>query len=142
VVDVVLERRKRKVALLGLSFKSGSDDLRESPFVRLAEALIGKGVPLRIFDPDVELDSVFGRNRVYVEEHLPHVAQLAAGSVDDATADAEVVVVCKRVTDVATLLRVTGGNRIVIDLVGIPELVGAVRPWASRDASLVQASRA
>jgi GDP-mannose 6-dehydrogenase len=135
VVDAVLDRRKRRVALLGLSFKTGSDDLRESPFVRLAEALIGKGVPLRVFDPDVELDTVFGRNRAYIEEHLPHVAQLAASTIDEATADAEVVIIGKRVVDVPTLVRVAGGDRLVIDLVGIPELSNAIRPWAGRGSS-------
>src|SRR5690606_38042862 len=78
VVDTVLDLGKPRVALLGLSFKNGSDDLRESPFVRLAEGLIGKGVPLRIYDPDVSLDGVFGRNRAYVQEHLPHVGQLVS----------------------------------------------------------------
>lgn len=130
VVDVILERRKQSVALLGLSFKRGSDDLRESPFVRLAEALIGKGVPLRIFDPDVELTSVFGRNRAYIDEHLPHVAQLAAASLDEAVGDAEVVVVGKNVADPETLRTALAGRR-VIDLVGITELGDVVRPWAA-----------
>ena len=75
VVDAVLDAGKRRVALLGLSFKSGSDDLRESPFVTLAEALIGKGVPLRIYDPDVALGRLVGRNRAYIDEHLPHVGR-------------------------------------------------------------------
>ncbi len=130
VVTTILERRKRRVALLGLSFKNGSDDLRESPFVRLAEALIGKGVPLRIYDPDVELTSVFGRNRAYIEDHLPHVAQLAASTIAEATADAEVIVIGKRVVDAATLRGVCRG-RTVIDLVGIAELDDATRPWAA-----------
>ena len=86
VVDVVLEKRRQRVALLGLSFKVGSDDLRESPFVRLAEELIGKGVPLRIYDPDVALGDVFGRNRAYVDEHLPHVGQLVAHELDEVLA--------------------------------------------------------
>jgi GDP-mannose 6-dehydrogenase len=143
LVDVITTGRKRRVALLGLSFKSGSDDLRESPFVRLAEALIGKGVPLRIFDPDVELTGVFGRNRAYVDEHLPHVAQLAAATVDEATAGAEIVVIAKRVVDTETLQRVVSGGCIVIDLVGMPDLPHALRPWASASGTLNrEASRA
>ena len=86
VVDTVLESGSARVALLGLSFKVGSDDLRESPFVRLAEELIGKGVPLRICDPDVALGDVFGRNRAYIDEHLPHVAQLMAHDFEDVRA--------------------------------------------------------
>lgn len=130
VVGVILERRKQRVALLGLSFKRGSDDLRESPFVRLAESLIGKGVPLRIFDPDVELTSVFGRNRAYIDEHLPHVAQMAASSLDEAVRDAAVVVIGKKVASPEELKAATSG-KTVIDLVGIPELDDAIRPWGA-----------
>jgi GDP-mannose 6-dehydrogenase len=131
VIDTVLEVGKPKVALIGLSFKSGSDDLRESPFVRLAEGLIGKGVPLRIFDPDVSVGDVFGRNRAYVQEHLPHVGQLMAPDFGDAIAGAEVIIVGKRVPEVSNLTAVGGGRETVIDLVGLPELRDALRPWAA-----------
>lgn len=130
VVDAILEMGKPRVALLGLSFKKGSDDLRESPFVRLAETLIGKGVPLRIYDPDVEVSSVFGRNQAYMEAHLPHVAQLVAPSIEEATGNADVVVVGKRVAT-ADALAATIGTKTVIDLVGIEELGAVTRPWAS-----------
>ena len=138
-MDVILERRKQRVALLGLSFKRGSDDLRESPFVRLAESLIGKGVPLRIFDPDVELTNVFGRNRAYIDEHLPHVAQMAASTLDEAIADAAVVVIGKKVVGIDELM-VAATGRTVIDLVGIPELGDVVRPWAASASQSVAAS--
>ena len=130
VVDAVLETGRRRVALLGLSFKVGSDDLRESPFVRLAEGLIGKGVPLRIYDPDVSIGEVFGRNRAYVEEHLPHVGQLVAGDMDEIVEGADVVIVAKRLPGVEAVLRRLRGEQTVIDLVGIPEARGAVRPWS------------
>ena len=131
VVDIVLERRRQRVVMVGLSFKVGSDDLRESPFVRLAEELIGKGVPLRIYDPDVALSSVFGRNRAYVEEHLPHVAQLFAHDFDALVADAEVIVIGKRLAEVATLGGRVRRDQAVIDLVGISDLDDAIRPWAA-----------
>ena len=130
VVDVVLEERRKSVLMIGLSFKVGSDDLRESPFVRLAQALIGNGVPLRIYDPDVALRDVFGRNRAYVDEHLPHVGQLVAHRLDDVLVAADVVVVGKKLPEIAGLPSRLRGQ-MVIDLVGVPELHGAVRPWAS-----------
>jgi GDP-mannose 6-dehydrogenase len=130
VVDTVLEMRRRRVALLGLSFKLGSDDLRESPFVRLAESLIGKGVPLRIYDPDVSIGQVFGRNRAYAEEHLPHVGQLVAGDVDEIVEGADVVIVAKRLPGVEAILGRLRAEQAVIDLVGIPEARGAHRPWS------------
>jgi GDP-mannose 6-dehydrogenase len=138
VVDTVLERRKRTVALIGLSFKVGSDDLRESPFVRLAEALIGKGVPLRVYDPDVAIGKVFGRNRAYIDEHLPHVAQLFGDSLTDVLAASDVVIVGKRVADIETLHARRRDGQTVIDLVGIEELGDVLRPWASlRAANIV-----
>jgi GDP-mannose 6-dehydrogenase len=135
VVDTVLEMGKPSVALLGLSFKTGSDDLRESPFVRLAEALIGKGVPLRIFDPDVSLDEVFGRNRAYVQEHLPHVGQLVARDFEKVVTGASVIIVGKRLPDITSLAGLRQAGQTVIDLVGIPELQNALRPWSGTDAT-------
>jgi GDP-mannose 6-dehydrogenase len=131
VVDEVLARGRKRVALLGLSFKVGSDDLRESPFVRLAEDLIGKGVPLRIHDPDVALSDVFGRNRAYIDEHLPHVGQLVARDLDDVLADADLVIVGKRLPGIADLPSRLRADQVLIDLVGIPELEMAIRPWAA-----------
>jgi GDP-mannose 6-dehydrogenase len=131
-VDLVLERGRPRVALLGLSFKVGSDDLRESPFVRLAEALIGKGVPLRVFDPDVAIGQIFGRNRAYLDEHLPHVKHLFTESLDDAVRQADVVVVAKRVEGVEQLRTMARPDQTIIDLVDVPALGGAIRPWAAR----------
>src|SRR5688572_14012260 len=131
VVDVVLETRRRQVALLGLSFKVGSDDLRESPFVRLAEGLIGKGVPLRIYDPDVALGDVFGRNRAYVQDHLPHVGQLVATDFAEVIGGADVIIVAKRLAETARLPELMVPNQTVIDLVGIPELGDVIRPWSA-----------
>lgn len=131
VVDTVLDLGKPRTALLGLSFKPGSDDLRESPFVRLAEALIGKGVPLRVYDPDVSVADVFGRNQAYVQEHLPHVAQLAAGDLEEAVRNAEVIIVGKRMPQLERLQALRRPGQLVVDLAGMPELEGAVRPWAA-----------
>jgi GDP-mannose 6-dehydrogenase len=130
VVDAVLDTRKRRVALIGLSFKAGSDDLRESPLVTLAEALIGRGLVLGVFDPDVALGQLFGRNRAYIEERIPHIAQLMVDTLDAAIRDADVVVVGKRVPDVDRLARRLRHGEITIDLVGVETLDGAVRPWA------------
>jgi GDP-mannose 6-dehydrogenase len=132
-VDLVLEHRRPRVGLLGLSFKVGSDDLRESPFVRLAEALIGKGVPLLLFDPDVAIGRIFGRNRAYLDEHLPHVKDLFGESLEQVVENADVLIVAKRVDGADRLRSLTRPNHIVIDLVGLPEFGDAIRPWASSD---------
>ncbi len=131
VVDTVLDTGKRRVGLLGLSFKDGTDDLRESPFVTLAEALIGKGVSLRVCDPDVAVGQLVGRNLAYVEEHLPHVAQLMVADWREAVREADVVIIAKRPEGVERLREVVRGEQVLIDLVGIDALGTALRPWAT-----------
>ncbi len=78
--DLVASQDKRKIALLGLSFKAGTDDLRESPLVELAEMLIGKGFDLKIFDRNVEYARVHGANRDYIESKIPHVPRCSCRS--------------------------------------------------------------
>ena len=136
VVDVVLGSGKRKVTLLGLSFKRGTDDLRESPFVTLAESLIGKGVSLRVCDPDVTVGHLVGRNRAFIEERLPHVAQLLVADWREAVTGAEVVIVAKRLPDTETLPEVLGSDQLVVDLVGVEGLRASFRPWAGADATV------
>ena len=137
VIDTVLDMGKRRVALLGLSFKVGSDDLRESPFVRLAEGLIGKGVPLRIFDPDVSLSNVFGRNQAYIQQHLPHVGQLVGADFDEIVRAADVIIVGKNLRESERLPALLRREQVIIDLVGIASLGDAIRPWSDRSPAAV-----
>lgn len=89
----VLAAGARKVGMLGLSFKTGTDDLRESPLVTLAEQLIGKGVQLSIFDPDVQLSRLLGANRRFIETQLPHIGDLLKPDLDSIIAESEVLIV-------------------------------------------------
>jgi GDP-mannose 6-dehydrogenase len=128
-VNAVLDSAHRRVALLGLSFKNGSDDLRESPFVTLAEALIGKGIELKICDPDVTIGRLIGRNLAYIDARLPHVAQLMTEDWEGAVGAAGVVVVAKKFVEPERLAALVTGEQLVIDLVGLEALTTAVRPW-------------
>ena len=113
---------KRNLALLGLSFKASTDDLRESPAVALAERLLGRGYRIAIYDPDVHPELLRGANRAFIEQHLPHLAALLRGSLDDALSGSEAVIIAKRWPEIDTLAeRLTAGQQIV-DLVGIPAL--------------------
>jgi GDP-mannose 6-dehydrogenase len=92
-VEFVLATGKRRVALLGLAFKAGTDDLRESPLLELAKRLIGEGMELSIHDAAVSLARLHGTNRAYLEQTLPHIARLLRDDVKEALESADVVVV-------------------------------------------------
>ncbi len=92
-VDWILGQSKKRIAFLGISFKSGTDDMRESPFVELVERLIGKGCEVRVFDPNVELARLVGSNKDYLMNVLPHVAELIVPKISDAIEWAEMIVV-------------------------------------------------
>jgi GDP-mannose 6-dehydrogenase len=118
--DLVVRTGRRKVGLFGLSFKPGTDDLRESPMVELAERLLGKGYDLRIHDANVSMSRLLGANREYIEQRLPHLGQLLAGSVGEVLDHAEVCLVAT--TDPEVLAAIPPGtDRTVIDLVRLPD---------------------
>lgn len=102
----------RKIGLVGLSFKAGTDDLRESPQVLLAETLIGQGFELRIFDPDVRVTALIGTNRHYIDEHLPHLAKLLCEDPEELLGHAELLVVATKVVDRLTGVENFSGETI------------------------------
>ena len=119
VFRTIEETGKRRVGLLGLSFKPGTDDLRESPMVALAERLLGRGFELMIHDPQVAVSRLLGANRAYVDQRIPHLSRLMASSADAVVNHAEVCVVGAADPEaIAALGRVDG--RIVVDLVRFP----------------------
>ncbi|MHC0429156.1 nucleotide sugar dehydrogenase [Streptomyces sp. O3] len=119
-VDLVERTGKRRAGLFGLSFKPGTDDLRESPLVELAERLFGKGYDLRIYDANVSLSRLIGANRGYIETRLPHLAQLLADSVDEVLDHAEVCLVGTRDPAVLSALP-HGEGPLIVDLVRLPD---------------------
>jgi GDP-mannose 6-dehydrogenase len=128
-VETVLKTKKKRVGVIGLSFKPGTDDLRESPMVTLVETLIGKGFEVRILDRNVSLARLIGANRQYIEEEIPHIASLMCQEVETLMAKTEVLVIgnaCEEATLALTLLR---PDQIVVDLtrgVAQPALAGEV----------------
>jgi len=92
-VDWILEQSKKRIAFLGISFKSGTDDVRESPFVSMVERLLGKGRAIRIFDANVQLTRLCGANKEYLVGMLPHIAELMVTEAADAVGWAETIVV-------------------------------------------------
>ena len=91
--ELVTSSEHRRIGVLGLSFKAGTDDLRESPMVDLVERLIGKGYDVRVYDHNVELATLVGANRDFILHQIPHISRLMVGSVDELLAHAQTVVV-------------------------------------------------
>ncbi|RVU14997.1 nucleotide sugar dehydrogenase [Streptomyces antnestii] len=119
-VELVERTGKRRVGVFGLSFKPGTDDLRESPLVELAERLFGKGYDLKIYDANVSLSRLIGANREYIETRLPHLAQLLADSVDEVLEHAEVCLVGTRDEAVLSALP-HGDGTVIVDLIRLPD---------------------
>ena len=113
----ILDAGAREVALLGLSFKPQTDDLRESPYVELAELLVGKGLEVRIFDPIVQPSRLIGSNRSYIEQHLPHLQRMLCSSPDEAIRGAGVAAVATPDGDVLRAL-LGAPPPLVLDLHG------------------------
>ncbi|MNF71701.1 GDP-mannose 6-dehydrogenase [compost metagenome] len=117
-LDIIAGYDKRKVSLLGLSFKAGTDDLRESPLVQLAEMLIGKGYELSIYDRNVEYARVHGANKDYIESKIPHVSSLLNSDFDSVIAHAEVIVLGNADECFRALVQQVPEGKHVVDLVG------------------------
>jgi GDP-mannose 6-dehydrogenase len=121
-LDAITSHGRQRVALFGLAFKPGTDDMRESPFVILAERLLGKGYDLRIFDRSVQVARLLGSNRNYIEREIPHLDRLLVPTVTAALEDSGMVVVGHLGgTDVTELVGSLDGQT-VLDLAGVQEL--------------------
>src|SRR5579864_6016429 len=126
-VDAVLRTNKKKISFLGLSFKAGTDDLRESPQVQMIKRLLGEGCQVRVWDRDVSLGRLAGSNRQYIEEVIPHIGSLLSADLEEVVRSGEVIVVATKV-DKEQLGRSLGSGQIVVDLIN---LASASRPGAS-----------
>jgi GDP-mannose 6-dehydrogenase len=105
--------------MLGLAFKAGTDDLRESPNVTLIERLIGKGLRVAIYDREVTQARLIGANREYIEREIPHIWSLMRPNMDDVLNDSDVVVIGNASAEFRDASRVLGATRTVIDLVRV-----------------------
>ena len=118
-VQAVVEKGKRKVGILGFSFKAGTDDLRESPMVELTERLIGKGYDLRVYDRSVSLACLHGANREYILHRIPHISRLMVPSVDDVLRHAQTIVIGNAAPEFADVPRRIGDGQTIIDFVRV-----------------------
>jgi len=120
-LDMVVAHGRRKVGIFGMSFKPGTDDLRESPMVELAERLIGKGFDVKIHDANVVLSRLLGANRAYIDERLPHVGDLLTDDIDAVLEHGEVLIIGSSAPEVVEAVSRAGAQRLIIDLVRLPD---------------------
>ncbi len=118
-LEMVLEIGKRRIAVLGLSFKAATDDLRESPHVQLVKRLLGEGYQVQIWDDNVSLGRLIGSNRQYIEEVIPHIGSLLSNDLAKVIAESEVVVLGTRGIQGHELSSYLRPEHIVIDLVNL-----------------------
>jgi GDP-mannose 6-dehydrogenase len=114
-----LRTGKRKIGVLGLSFKAGTDDLRESPLVHLVKRLLGEGCQLQIWDNNVMLGRLVGSNRQFIDEFIPHIGQLLQNDLGAVIKSSDLVLVGTRTVDRETLLSAIRPEQTVIDLVNL-----------------------
>ena len=128
-IEIILNTGKKNIAMLGLSFKAATDDLRESPQVQLVKQLIGEGCQLKIWDDNVSLGRLIGSNRQYIEEVIPHIGSLLSSDLEQVLQKADVVVIGTRGIDRKRLESHLRSEQVVVDLVNLEK---ARRPTASK----------
>ncbi len=116
-IDMVVGTGKKRIGVLGFSFKAGTDDLRESPMVTLIEALLGKGFQLSIYDRDVSLARLFGANKDYIEREIPHISQLMRESLNEVLSGSDVVVIGNSAEEFRAIESLLREDQVLIDLV-------------------------
>jgi GDP-mannose 6-dehydrogenase len=117
--EMVTSKKGRKLGVLGISFKAGTDDLRESPIVELVERLLGKGYDIRIFDRNVRMAGLIGANREYINEKIPHLMQMLVADLDELFSHAETVIVGNGDTQGSEFERLLSDQHDIVDLVRI-----------------------
>jgi GDP-mannose 6-dehydrogenase len=116
-LEAVMRTQKRRIAQLGLSFKAGTDDLRESPQVQLVKRLLGEGYEVTVWDQDVSLGRLAGSNRQYIEEVIPHIGSLLSSDLEQVLRYAEIVIIGNKSVDKGELAKYLRADQHVIDLV-------------------------
>ncbi|MBZ5698180.1 MAG: nucleotide sugar dehydrogenase [Acidobacteriia bacterium] len=117
VVNKLMSYKRRSLGFLGLSFKEGTDDLRESPIVEVIETMIGKGYKVRIHDHNVSLAKLIGANKQYIEREIPHISELLCSSPEELVSQSDVLVIASKNEAYSKLLQNINGNKSIIDLV-------------------------
>lgn len=118
-IHMVEKTRKHRIGVLGLSFKAGTDDVRESPTITLIETLIGRGYQVRIYDDKIQLARLIGANKTFLEKEIPHITTLMCPTIEELVEQSEVLVVANGSAEFRQVPGMLKEDQILIDLIGI-----------------------
>jgi GDP-mannose 6-dehydrogenase len=116
-IDLIVGQKKRKLGFLGLSFKAGTDDLRNSPAVTVIESLIGKGYEVCIYDKNVQISRLTGTNKEYIDAHIPHLSKLMTDDLQELLSDSEVIIINNKEKEYLEAFSNWNGDAAIIDMV-------------------------
>ena len=120
-MQIIVEKGRKKIGILGFSFKAGTDDLRESPMIEVIERLLGKGYELRIYDKNVNIASLVGANRDFILNRIPHISRLMVDSVDTVLDFAQTIVIGNKDPDFCTVPDKLRDGQSIVDFVRITD---------------------
>jgi GDP-mannose 6-dehydrogenase len=120
-VQLIIEKGKKRIGILGFSFKAGTDDLRESPMIEVIERLLGKGYDLRLYDKNVNLASLVGANRDFILNRIPHISRLMVTSLEEVLSHAETIVVGNKDPEFLEVPKKLHNGQVVVDFVRITD---------------------
>jgi GDP-mannose 6-dehydrogenase len=127
LIKLITSKGKRRIGLLGLAFKQGTDDLRGSPMVAVAETLLGRGYQLSIFDSSLNLSRLIGSNEAEINRRMPHLAQLLRATAEEVIESSELIIASQPCISLPALRTVVREGMQVIDVNGWRELRDL--PW-------------
>jgi GDP-mannose 6-dehydrogenase len=115
----VIGKKRKRIGVLGLSFKNLTDDLRESPMVKVVETLLGKGFSIAIYDSNVNISKLVGANRAYIEQEIPHISSLMKKDIEEVLDHADIILITNKGAEFDQVLKKLRRDQVVLDLVRI-----------------------
>lgn len=125
-VEIITNKGSKKLGFLGLSFKAGTDDLRNSPAVYLIETLLGKGFEIMIFDKNIELSRLLGTNKEYIDKHIPHLSKLLVHDIETVLQHSEMIIINNKEEEYVVKLENYKGHGLLLDMVRLPDELRAL----------------
>ncbi len=128
-IEIIIEQKKKKLGFLGLSFKAGTDDLRNSPAVTVIESLLGKGYEVCIYDKNVQVSHLTGTNKEYIDAHIPHLSKLMVTDIDEILNKSEVIIINNKEREYADIFTNWSGHAKIIDMVRIESILTKIATY-------------